>query len=41
VNLKGLAQVIATLKETGLLRQDASDDPKAYVDDSYLAAARG
>ncbi len=40
VNLKGLAQVIATLKETGLLRKDASDDPGAYIDDSYLAAAR-
>ena len=41
VNLKGLAQVIATLKETGLLRKDASDDPAAYVDDTYLKAARG
>ena len=40
VNLKGLAQVIATLKETGLLRRDASDDPKTYIDDTYLKAAR-
>jgi ABC-type nitrate/sulfonate/bicarbonate transport system substrate-binding protein len=40
VNLKGLAQVIATLKETGLLAQNAPDDPAAYVDDSYLKAAR-
>lgn len=41
VNLKGLAQVIATLKETGLLAKSASDDPKVYVDDSFLKAARG
>lgn len=41
VNLKGLAQVIATLKETGLLAKSASDDPKSYIDDSYLSAARG
>ena len=41
VNLKGLAQVIATLKETGLLAKSAADDPAAYVDDSYLKAARG
>ncbi|MET0669655.1 MAG: ABC transporter substrate-binding protein [Xanthobacteraceae bacterium] len=40
VNLKGLAQVIATLKETNLLAKSASDDPKAYVDESYLKAAR-
>ncbi len=41
VNLRGLAAVIATLKETGLLAKSASDDPTAYVDDSYLKAARG
>jgi ABC-type nitrate/sulfonate/bicarbonate transport system substrate-binding protein len=41
VNLKGLSQVIATLKEAGLLRHDAPDDPAVYVDDSYLKAARG
>jgi ABC-type nitrate/sulfonate/bicarbonate transport system substrate-binding protein len=40
VNLKGLAQVIATLKETGLLAKAAADDPKVYVDDSYLKAVR-
>jgi len=40
LNLKGLSHVIAILKETGLLRRDASDDPKAYIDDSYLKAAR-
>jgi ABC-type nitrate/sulfonate/bicarbonate transport system substrate-binding protein len=40
VNAKGLAQVIATLKETGLLAKDAADDPAAYIDDSYLKAAR-
>jgi ABC-type nitrate/sulfonate/bicarbonate transport system substrate-binding protein len=40
VNLKGLAQVIATLKETGLLANGASDDPTSYIDDTYLAAAR-
>ena len=40
VNAKGLAQVIATLKETGLLRRAAADDPAAYIDDSYLKAAR-
>jgi hypothetical protein len=41
VNLKGLSQVIATLKEAGLLRRDAPDDPAVYVDDSYLRTARG
>jgi ABC-type nitrate/sulfonate/bicarbonate transport system substrate-binding protein len=40
VNLKGLTQVIVTLKETGLLACDAAGDPAAYVDDSYLKAAR-
>jgi len=40
-NLRGLAQVIATLKQTGLLAKSAADDPAAYVDDSYLKAARG
>ena len=40
VNLKGLAQVIATLKETGLLARDAPADPAFYIDDSYLREAR-
>jgi ABC-type nitrate/sulfonate/bicarbonate transport system substrate-binding protein len=40
VNMKGLSQVIVTLKETGLLAKNASDDPKTYIDDSYLKAAR-
>lgn len=40
VNMKGLEQVIATLKQTGLLAKDAPDDPATYVDDSYLKAAR-
>jgi ABC-type nitrate/sulfonate/bicarbonate transport system substrate-binding protein len=40
INLKGLAQVIATLKETGLLAKSAADNPAAYVDDGYLKAAR-
>jgi ABC-type nitrate/sulfonate/bicarbonate transport system substrate-binding protein len=40
VNLKGLAQVIATLKATGLLARDAPADPAFYVDDSYLREAR-
>lgn len=40
VNLKGLANVIATLKEAGLLRHDAPTDPVAYIDDSYLREAR-
>jgi ABC-type nitrate/sulfonate/bicarbonate transport system substrate-binding protein len=40
VNLKGIAQVIATLKETKLLAKGAPDDPKTYIDDSYLNAAR-
>jgi ABC-type nitrate/sulfonate/bicarbonate transport system substrate-binding protein len=41
VNFKGLAQVIATLKQTGLLRRDAPHEPAAYVDDSYLRGTRG
>jgi ABC-type nitrate/sulfonate/bicarbonate transport system substrate-binding protein len=41
VNLKGLAQVIATLKETALLAKSAPDDPAVYIDDSYLSAAHG
>jgi ABC-type nitrate/sulfonate/bicarbonate transport system substrate-binding protein len=40
VNVKGLAAVIATLKETGLLARDAPADPAAYIDDSYLREAR-
>ena len=40
VNTAGLARVIATLKEAGLLARSASDDPATYVDDSYLRAAQ-
>jgi ABC-type nitrate/sulfonate/bicarbonate transport system substrate-binding protein len=40
VNLKGLAQVIATLKAVGLLSADASSDPAFYIDETYLNAAR-
>ena len=40
VNVKGLTQVIATLKETGLLAQSAPAEPAAYIDDSYLREAR-
>jgi len=41
VNTKGLAAVIATLKEAGLLAPDAPSDPAAYIDDSYLREAGG
>jgi ABC-type nitrate/sulfonate/bicarbonate transport system substrate-binding protein len=40
VNLKGLSQVIVTLKAVGLLSPDASPDPAFYIDDTYLRAAR-
>jgi ABC-type nitrate/sulfonate/bicarbonate transport system substrate-binding protein len=40
VNLKGLSNVIATLKEAGLLAPDAPADPARYIDDSYLREAR-
>jgi ABC-type nitrate/sulfonate/bicarbonate transport system substrate-binding protein len=40
VNAKGLAAVIATLKETGHLPREAPADLSFYIDDSYLAAAR-
>jgi ABC-type nitrate/sulfonate/bicarbonate transport system substrate-binding protein len=40
VNVKGLAAVIATLKETGHLPREAPADPAVYIDESYLAAAR-
>jgi ABC-type nitrate/sulfonate/bicarbonate transport system substrate-binding protein len=40
VNLQGIAAVIATLQEAGLLAKDAPADPAFYVDDSYLKAAR-
>jgi len=41
VNTKGLAVVIATLKEAGLLAPDAPADPATYIDDSYLREAGG
>ena len=41
VNAKGLAAVIATLKETGLLAREAPGEPAHYIDGSYLAAANG
>jgi hypothetical protein len=34
-----LANVIATMKEAGLLMHEASADPSAYIDDSYLREA--
>lgn len=40
VNTKGLANVIATLKEADLLARDAPADPARYIDDSYLREAR-
>jgi ABC-type nitrate/sulfonate/bicarbonate transport system substrate-binding protein len=40
VNMAGLAKVIATLREAGLLPADAPGDPMFYVDDRYLLAAR-
>jgi ABC-type nitrate/sulfonate/bicarbonate transport system substrate-binding protein len=39
VNLKGIAKVIATLQEAGLLSKEAPADPAFYIDDSYLRAA--
>jgi ABC-type nitrate/sulfonate/bicarbonate transport system substrate-binding protein len=41
VNMKGLQQVISTLKEAGLLAAAASDDPGTYVDSTYLREAQG
>jgi ABC-type nitrate/sulfonate/bicarbonate transport system substrate-binding protein len=41
VNAKGLARVIATQKEAGLLPQDAPDAPEFYIAGEYLRAARG
>jgi ABC-type nitrate/sulfonate/bicarbonate transport system substrate-binding protein len=40
VNEKGLAYVIATLKQAGLLAKGAANAPGFYVADEYLAAAR-
>ena len=40
VNSKGIAKVIATLQEAGLLPREAPADPAFYIDDSYLRAAR-
>jgi ABC-type nitrate/sulfonate/bicarbonate transport system substrate-binding protein len=41
VNVRGLACVIATLKEAGLLPKDAPDAPDFYIADDWLRAARG
>jgi ABC-type nitrate/sulfonate/bicarbonate transport system substrate-binding protein len=40
VNLKGLANVIATMKEADLLTRDAPDEPATYIDESFLREAR-
>lgn len=40
VNSEGVAKVIATLKEAGLLSRDAPADAAFYVEDSHLEAAR-
>jgi ABC-type nitrate/sulfonate/bicarbonate transport system substrate-binding protein len=39
VNRKGLSQVIATLKQAGLLPKEAPDAPETYIADEYLRAA--
>jgi ABC-type nitrate/sulfonate/bicarbonate transport system substrate-binding protein len=41
VNTIGLAKVIATLQEAGLLPADLPAEPSSYVNDRYLRAARG
>jgi ABC-type nitrate/sulfonate/bicarbonate transport system substrate-binding protein len=41
INLKGLAVVVATLKESGHLARDATDDLAFYIDDACLREARG
>jgi ABC-type nitrate/sulfonate/bicarbonate transport system substrate-binding protein len=41
VNMTGLAKVIATLQEAGLLPADVQAEPSFYVNDRYLRAARG
>ena len=41
INPAGLAKVIATLIEAGLLPRTAPPSPAAYVEGSYLKAARG
>jgi len=40
VNMGGLAKVIATLQEAGLLPAESSAEPSFYVNDRYLRAAR-
>ncbi len=40
VNRTGVAKVIATLQEAGLLSRDAPADPALYIDDSYLVQAQ-
>jgi ABC-type nitrate/sulfonate/bicarbonate transport system substrate-binding protein len=41
INLKGLAAVVAKLKESELLAQDATNDLAFYIDDACLREARG
>ena len=41
LNRNGLAAVLATLRETGLLPKDAPNDPAFCINDSYLREARG
>jgi hypothetical protein len=40
VNMIGLAKVIATLQEAGLLSADVQAEPSFYVNHRYLRAAR-
>src|SRR5262245_44085725 len=41
VNRKGLAAVLATLTDAGLLAPDAPSDPAFYINEAYLREARG
>lgn len=40
LNRAGIAKVIATLQEAGLLSRDAPADPGFYIEDDYLAQAQ-
>ena len=40
VNIKGLQQVIATLRQSGHLPEGSSTDTGFYIDGCYLEAAR-